>query len=311
MAAMANSVAVNGNNNVVFIGNPGAGKSTLLNSLVGKVAFKSGISIGTGLTSVLQTEKHNKVLYHDTPGLNDVEIKQQAADEIERALKSGGHFRLLFVMTVVQGRLHDSELATMRFILDHITQDQPPKFAVIINQIDPKVLTLIESDEQKFQKLFKPIYSFKWKPFHVIFLPKMSELDGETDMLIHPPPPLIDLLQSMADSSHYDIIQPEKVRKIKVLRTTVETYTKRLNEDTFNRDEIRKRITREKILIEIRRGAIKYRLNEMSKVHCKRCPYIRVRKNLIKVHDWTEEALCAICFDCCGDKDDRCTCSLV
>jgi putative ribosome biogenesis GTPase RsgA len=34
----------------IFIGNPGVGKSALLNCMFGENKFKSGLSVGTGLT---------------------------------------------------------------------------------------------------------------------------------------------------------------------------------------------------------------------------------------------------------------------
>lgn len=47
------------NDYLLFVGNPGAGKSTLLNSLIGKPQFESGLSTGTGLTTILQWYLHN------------------------------------------------------------------------------------------------------------------------------------------------------------------------------------------------------------------------------------------------------------
>lgn len=85
---------------LVVVGNPGTGKSSLLNSLIGKVAFRSGTSWGAGLTGALDMELHNGVTYCDTPGLNDVAMQEQAAAAIKEALQQEGAYtyRLLFVI---------------------------------------------------------------------------------------------------------------------------------------------------------------------------------------------------------------------
>ena len=47
---MPSDVAGTGGTNFLLIGNPGTGKSTILNGLIGRLAFKSGVSYGSGMT---------------------------------------------------------------------------------------------------------------------------------------------------------------------------------------------------------------------------------------------------------------------
>ena len=84
------------NATILMIGNPGGGKSTLLNGMAGERLFKSGISMGKGLTCNLD-EKENGEGKHfiDTPGLEDVELRKQAGQAITQALKKGGTFKLV------------------------------------------------------------------------------------------------------------------------------------------------------------------------------------------------------------------------
>ena len=74
---------------IIAIGNPGCGKSAALNYLAQRnpVAFKSGISIGSGLTSVLDECTVGNITYKDTPGLNDICMIKKAGEEISKALK--------------------------------------------------------------------------------------------------------------------------------------------------------------------------------------------------------------------------------
>ena len=81
---------------IIAIGNPGSGKSTTLNYLAQKFVFKSGPSIGSGLTYKLDEEevrvtcsngKTVQITFYDTPGLNDAGKRVAAGEAISKALK--------------------------------------------------------------------------------------------------------------------------------------------------------------------------------------------------------------------------------
>ena len=80
---------------IIAIGNPGCGKSTTLNYLAKKVLFKSGPSVGTGLTYKLDKKKTSveingemaQITFCDTPGLNDAGKRVAAGEAISEALK--------------------------------------------------------------------------------------------------------------------------------------------------------------------------------------------------------------------------------
>jgi len=82
---------------VVLMGNPGAGKSTLLNWYIQDPVFTSGISLGTGVTTVLQRHVLNGTVYIDTPGLTDVKIRSQSVEAIFSALTEGGQYENFFL----------------------------------------------------------------------------------------------------------------------------------------------------------------------------------------------------------------------
>ena len=68
---MPSDVAGTGGTNFLLIGNPGTGKSTILNGLIGRLAFKSGVSYGSGMTYQFDVVKEGQHQYMDTPGLSD------------------------------------------------------------------------------------------------------------------------------------------------------------------------------------------------------------------------------------------------
>ena len=107
----------------IFIGNPGVGKSALLNCILGEGKFESGLSVGTGLTSVCQIafNQRDGIFYGDTPGLYDIKKLEEAAEEISKALKSGdGNYRIVLVLKLDGLRLRPQDSLMMKLVLESI-----------------------------------------------------------------------------------------------------------------------------------------------------------------------------------------------
>ena len=136
----------------LFIGNPGVGKSTLINCLTQKNLFKSGISIGAGLTTQLQQEKHDGVVYMDTPGLSDVELRKAAAEAITEALKQNGMYQIFFVVTLEAGRVRPVDLTTIKIVLENAKDIT--NYSIIVNKLTkPEYKKLLENEERNFKQL--------------------------------------------------------------------------------------------------------------------------------------------------------------
>jgi len=166
----------------IAIGNPGVGKSTFLNSLIGVPgAFESGVSFGGGLTKVLKwytDPKGNKFV--DTPGLSDVDIAQQAAEEIHKALESGGLFKVFFIVTLESGRVRPDDKATINLVLQAV-ENIGTNYSIVINKLQPKVLAKLVNEEESRQKLATQLHIGLPKTKSIFYIPFQSELDAENN----------------------------------------------------------------------------------------------------------------------------------
>jgi hypothetical protein len=126
---------------ILFCGNPGVGKSSLCNSIFQKKAFESGISLGTGLTREKQEYIYENRKYIDTPGLSDINLRKQAAEEIEKALKENNNYKIIFVATLEAGRIKSDDLVTINTVCKAIKV--PFEYGIIFNKVTNPVIKKI------------------------------------------------------------------------------------------------------------------------------------------------------------------------
>ena len=165
---------------IMFCGNPGVGKSTLCNSVFGKAVFNSGISVGTGMTIHKQEYMHENKLYIDTPGLRDVEKAEQAALEIEAALKKNNNYKIVFVATLDEGRIRADDLVTINKVCDAIKSNF--EYGLIFNKITKKTVQKIEQTGFAQETLYRYLTPLKKKPALTIILTRDEEIEGEDNM---------------------------------------------------------------------------------------------------------------------------------
>ena len=126
---------------ILMVGNPGAGKSTLLNCLIGEVRFRSGFSVGGGLTYELQKEDiPGKGVFLDTPGLTDVVMREQAAKAISEALRQNGVYRIFFVINLDSGRVRPQDKVTIKLVTDACHAVPGFVYSIIINQLSKRAI---------------------------------------------------------------------------------------------------------------------------------------------------------------------------
>lgn len=176
------------NGHIVMAGNPGTGKSSILNSVIGAITFHSGIALAKGLTYQLDERTIGGVTYSDTPGLDDVEMRQKAADEISKLLRKGGLFKLVFVITLEAGRIKPADKATINIILQAIKDIdvQPDYFySIIVNKCDQGVLAALQNDLPARAKLEAALGVGKsLKSEHIGYMPFVPEASGKDDYLL-------------------------------------------------------------------------------------------------------------------------------
>ncbi len=165
------------------------GKSCLLNSLIGQVHFDSGVSVGSGLTRVLKTVvAPDGNTYSDTPGLEDVEMRERAANEISKAMQSSGDYRIVFVCTLEAGRLSPNDLATVTAVLNAIEREKiavENRYSVVLNKVSKQVLDKCQNRAvcDSLVEAFATVKSLS----HLGFIPYVHELETSSRKMLPNP----------------------------------------------------------------------------------------------------------------------------
>lgn len=147
---------------IMLVGNPGVGKSTLLNSLLEEVRFPSGPSKGSGMTQEHAvhdvTIGGRSVKLVDSPGLADVETREQCAKEISKGLKLEGRYKLIMIVKEEDGRVVEQDKTTLKLILDAIPTIKDNEFGLVVNKISEEMMINYRTDpswkEELVTKLF-------------------------------------------------------------------------------------------------------------------------------------------------------------
>ncbi len=231
---------------VVFAGNPGVGKSFILNSLIGQVTFKSGINIGEGMTKVLERYDASDYVYFDTPGLDDISIREQAALEISQALEGGCEMKLIFVVTLEAGRIKPADLTTIKVVLKAIEDvgvDASGRYSVIVNKCNSTLMKQFEMvrPREKVRSTFCMVKYLR----DIEFFPKIGAADEEGDYLLRdnsgyakfvkeaPTMRLPENAQVKIDATNYDKIYEQYEKELESLRNKLKELEGERNDDKW------------------------------------------------------------------------------
>ena len=195
----------------LFIGNPGVGKSTLINCLAEKVLFKSGVSIGGGMTYQLEEKKHNGITFMDTPGLADIKLRKAAAQAITKALKKNGTYQIFFVVTLEAGRVRAQDLTAIRLVLENATDIT--SYSLIVNKLTPRLYKELLGDEGKKLRQLVAELNFRGgqnvHPPEILLLLRKDQLDDADNAFAE-----LEGLKSFVENAPCVKVIPNHVRNI-------------------------------------------------------------------------------------------------
>ncbi len=210
---------------IVFLGNPGVGKSALCNSIFQKNVFKSGVSIGKGLTTEKQEYIYENRKYIDTPGLADVKQMEKSADEINKALKEDKNYKIVFVTTIDGGRGKSDDLETINAVCKAIKV--PFEYGIIFNKVTKPVIKAMNNEgglDSYLSKLSK-------QPSSILFIEKdqVMETEGNDAYLSFNSVQLTNLKSFISNLKAYKI-PANKVQELEINSSELSEQLKAINE---------------------------------------------------------------------------------
>jgi len=201
---------------VIFVGNPGVGKSALLNGYIGKgdIHFKSGVSMGNGMTSDLDhfVDAKSGVQFFDTPGLADPVLRDRAVHAIGAGLRKGGDFKVMFVVTLESGRVRPQDVTTAKMVLDSAHDIKDNQYALVFNKISKSIFNKFSEDDFNLASATF-LSNLRVKTRHIHFIPKHQSLDDEDNVKWHLGQELPDVKDFFDDAPVIQIF-PQHVKKI-------------------------------------------------------------------------------------------------
>ncbi len=149
--------------------------------------------------------------YIDTPGLSDVMQRQQAADEITKALKQNGNYRLVFVCTVESGRVRPDDVTTIMTVLDAINDVTFP-YGIVINKVTDKFAAKYNSNKD-VQQTVRASLNCGHCPTEQIFLYPFNEaLDDRDNEVVQSNPDFLQFLNDLPTK----LLRAEQVKNLEI-----------------------------------------------------------------------------------------------
>ena len=217
--------------------------------------FKSGNSIGKGLTYQLDQKTVGSVTYCDTPGLSDVSMRKQAGEAISTLLKQGGRCKIFFVMTHEAMRVRPKDIATMRLVLNS-APEIGNDFGVIVNKCTKNNIKELENKDKMTDFVTHLFFKMTNKTDAIYLMERKEDLEDEENKYF--PAENFDGFTRFMSLMVPDInLTPGKADDIKIdeieeMQAQTKKYQKELEENKAKFEEEKSKM--EEQLKAIRRG---------------------------------------------------------
>src|SRR5690606_19837181 len=120
--------------------------------------------------------------YIDTPGLNDMKSRKEAAREIETALKENTIYKIIFVITLEAGRAKSQDFKTVNTICEAITV--PFNYGIIFNKIHDNVIKKMGKRETKSGGLVDYLSVLNKQPSSIIIIKEEKAIHNEDNLYL-------------------------------------------------------------------------------------------------------------------------------
>lgn len=119
----------------------------------------------------------------DTPGLEDAEMRKQAAEAITMALRKNGCYQVVFVVTLESGRMRPQDVTVINLVLKSAIEIR--HYGVIFNKLSNGLCKKINASNEDKAKLVAQVTLQEGDnialPFP-LFLPDIGELEDKDDV---------------------------------------------------------------------------------------------------------------------------------
>lgn len=137
------------------------------------------------MTFKFDKRKVGNVTFMDTPGLDDIKMRKQAALAISEALRQDGVYQVVFIVTLEAGRVRPADVCVINLVLE--SAPEVTKYSVVFNKLSKDVVKSLKGSSEKANKILTSLnlkvkYDGEKAIFSHLFLGKIQQLDDKNDV---------------------------------------------------------------------------------------------------------------------------------
>eukprot|EP00026_Physarum_polycephalum_P007352 Phypoly_transcript_07411.p1 GENE.Phypoly_transcript_07411~~Phypoly_transcript_07411.p1 ORF type:complete len:316 (+),score=76.97 Phypoly_transcript_07411:656-1603(+) len=160
-------------------------------------------------------------------------MRQQAASEIERALKTGGIFKVIFMVTLEAGRVKPDDKTTIQLVLNAAPQIES-NYSILINKLPKTTVEKLKNNENDRKALVVALNEGLPGTFFIYYNVRHADLEDEENKVVALDPELIAFIESAPTitltTENVTAIQFDKFEQVKQMLSAQLEALKRDNE---------------------------------------------------------------------------------